>query len=52
MSYEHKELVSEIYVSGGKLDACPRCVLNKRNEILEEVFIKDAIKIGSFVAFS
>lgn len=52
MSYEHKELVSEIYASGGNVDVSPRCVWNKRNEILEEVFIKDAIILDLFVVFS
>jgi MoaA/NifB/PqqE/SkfB family radical SAM enzyme len=44
-SDEHKKLVSEIYSSGGRLDACPRCVWNKRNEIIEEVFVKDEIRL-------
>lgn len=44
-SDEHKKLVSEVYAPGGKLETCPRCVWNKRNEIIEEVFVKDTIRL-------
>lgn len=44
-SDEHKKLVSEVFAPGGKLETCPRCVWNKRNEIIDEVFIKDSMRL-------
>lgn len=44
-SEEHKELVSRIVSPIGELNKCPRCVWNKRNEIIEEVFVKDSMRI-------
>ena len=43
-SQEHRELVSTI-VSPGTLDACPRCVWNNRNQIIQDVFIKDEMRL-------
>jgi hypothetical protein len=37
-SDEHKEAISRINV-----DSCPRCVMNKSNEIMEKVFINNDI---------
>lgn len=37
---EHRRVVASI-VSGAELDRCPRCVWNKRNEIIEQVFGPD-----------
>jgi wyosine [tRNA(Phe)-imidazoG37] synthetase (radical SAM superfamily) len=39
-SPEHRALVAQI-VAGAALDACPRCVWNKRNEIIEHVLGPD-----------
>ncbi|MFQ5740136.1 MAG: radical SAM protein [Acidobacteriota bacterium] len=44
-SKEHIDLVNTV-VSPGELDRCPRCVWNKRNEIIEEVFMKDEMRLS------
>jgi wyosine [tRNA(Phe)-imidazoG37] synthetase (radical SAM superfamily) len=42
---EHRRLVASIAV-GGELDKCPRCVWNKRNEIIDQVFgPEDAMRL-------
>lgn len=43
-SEERRALVSTIR-AGGALDACPRCVWNNRNTIIQDVFIKDTIRL-------
>lgn len=43
-SEEHRKLVSTI-VAGEQLDACPRCVWNKRNEIIKYVFQEDEMRL-------
>lgn len=44
LSQEHLDLVRKLE-SPGCLDQCPRCVWNKRNEIIEEVFINDSLRL-------
>lgn len=44
-SEEHLSLVEKI-VSPGLLDQCPRCVWNRRNEIIEHVFVKDEMRLN------
>jgi MoaA/NifB/PqqE/SkfB family radical SAM enzyme len=45
-SEERQALVASIHDGpGGQLSACPRCVWNNRNTIIEEVFIKDTIRL-------
>lgn len=44
-SKEHIALMDTI-VSPGVLDACPRCVWNNRNIIVEEVFMKDKMRLN------
>lgn len=44
LSKEHRDLVATIN-SPGVLDGCPRCVWNNRNEIIEELFIKDVARL-------
>jgi len=39
-SQRHKDILEEI-----DIDRCPRCVLNKANEIIENVFMKDALRL-------
>jgi len=41
---EHRKLVESI-ASPGVLDACPRCVWNKRNEIIRYVFEEDSMRL-------
>lgn len=43
-SEEHRKLIESI-VSPGELSKCPRCVWNKRNEIIQEVFVKDEMRL-------
>lgn len=44
-SEEHRRVVASI-VAGGELDRCPRCVWNKRNEIIDQVFgPEDAMRL-------
>lgn len=43
-SEEHRVLVDSL-TSPGVMDKCPRCVWNKRNEIIEEVFVKDEMRL-------
>lgn len=43
-SDEHRRVVSRIH-AGADLDACPRCVWGNRNEIIENVFVKDVIRL-------
>lgn len=45
LSDEHRQLVDSI-VSPGVLDTCPRCVWNKRNEVIDMVFgERDAMRL-------
>jgi MoaA/NifB/PqqE/SkfB family radical SAM enzyme len=44
-SEEHRQLVDSIS-SPGTLDECPRCVWNKRNEIIDQAFVKDEIRMA------
>ena len=37
-SQEHKDAIKKI-----DIDKCPRCVMNKANEIMEHDFIKNSI---------
>lgn len=43
-SQAHKDLVNSI-VDPGTLKACPRCVWNNRNTIIDEVFVKDSMRL-------
>lgn len=40
----HQRVVASL-ISPGALDRCPRCVWNKRNEIIQEVFIRDEMRL-------
>lgn len=45
-SEERRALVSTIHDGeGGELSACPRCVWNNRNTLIQEVFVKDTIRL-------
>jgi hypothetical protein len=44
-SEQHRAVVASI-VAGGELDKCPRCVWNKRNEIIRYVFMEDAMRLS------
>lgn len=44
LSDEHRALVVSIR-SPGILNTCPRCVWNNRNEIIEEMFVKDRTRL-------
>jgi wyosine [tRNA(Phe)-imidazoG37] synthetase (radical SAM superfamily) len=45
-SEERRALVASIHDGlGGELSACPRCVWNNRNRIIEGVFVKDTIRL-------
>lgn len=41
---EHQAVVATI-VAGAELDRCPRCVWNKRNEIVDQVIRKDSMRL-------
>lgn len=43
-SEEHRRVVSRIH-AGADLDQCPRCVWSNRNRIVDEVFMKDTIRL-------
>lgn len=43
-SDERRAVVSSIH-AGGELDACPRCVWNNRNVIIQDVFQRDTIRL-------
>lgn len=43
-SKEHLDLVNSI-TAPGVLDKCPRCVWNKRNEIIHNVFVSDEMRL-------
>ena len=43
-SDEHRRVVEAIH-AGGQLDRCPRCVWNKRNEIIDACFVRDDMRM-------
>jgi len=43
-SEEHLALIGKV-MQKAELDKCPRCVWNKRNEIIEHVFIRDEMRL-------
>lgn len=46
-SEERRALVSSIHDGpGGILPSCPRCVWNGRNTVIEEVFVKDSMRLA------
>lgn len=46
-SDERRKLVNTLHCGlGGELMNCPRCVWNSRNQIIEEVFVKDSMRLA------
>lgn len=43
-SPSHWEVVEKIR-QGAELDKCPRCVWNKRNEVIDRVFVRDEMRL-------
>jgi len=47
LSDEHRRLVDTITAGeGGELDKCPRCVWNRRNEIIQHMFVDDNTRLA------